>query len=786
MGDQIMMSSQEETMRMRTNLIALIISALAAVTASSQDYFPLQEGNQWTYSTSNGITMTMKVTGFADVGGVRCGIVETDVGGQVNKAYYALDAQGVKDHKLEMSGQEVTYDPPILRVRLPFEKGQSWTATFNQFGVAMTTRFESVGTKVIETKAGSFHCIVVRASTSVPGQGSMIADNYYAAGQGFVYQKIRTNDQEYEVTLTSLHVQPASSQPQPLPAGPARCPKCNTLVSPEAQFCPQCGTKLEPPKPAAPTVCPECGVQLPAGAKFCPACGEKIVVSPTLQRDENRIPSPLELEQYLSPVGNVMLYKPHDWNVIESNRSENGYAATIANPQETAVVLFITLPLNDNITDSVSLAGMCVTQFGIDVPGFKATSVQSTAGKDRTLMEIAYDDEGKKGCGHGYFFYNQRVGTIYFLLCHDDLWSQMRLVLTTIAANIAYTPDGIMTVTQQGRNLAARTPAPQGPVLSPAAMLQQARTRPAKPVTLVPAALLDQSLALQIPQGWNLEGQELKYVLCDHPQTRSRGMTSASYSIIPTPVVVPGVLSAPYQPPPQALDLIFRFTQSGTGLQILGEMPGEQAIPELAAATQPLRAQGLQVDARLLHVRFTSPASGMTLRGLFSVQCSSLPMSPVWQVSLDGSWAPENEFDEWLPLYLKIGATFSVNQQWEQANAQDRFYRQRRLNRGLQNSIAERNQAFDQYIDSVRDAGRSQDYSSWMWSQTTLGQGTWVAENEGARVYRTDKYGLEGPEGRIDDRAYNTASFTGQSPWDRSQLQLVDTRAEFERYVRPN
>jgi RNA polymerase subunit RPABC4/transcription elongation factor Spt4 len=766
---------------MRTNLTALVISALVAATASSQDYFPLQEGNQWTYTMSNSTAIIMKVTGFAEVRGVRCGVVETDVGGQVNKAYYAVDSQGVKDYGLEMAGQELTYDPPILRVKLPFEKGQSWTSTFNQFGTSLTTRFESVGTELIETKAGRFQCVIVRASTSTPGQGSMVADNYYAEGQGFVYQKIRTNGQEYEVTLTSSHVLPASPQPKPLPVEHLRCPKCNALVDANAQFCPECGTKLV--RPTAPTVCPKCDGQLPAGAKFCPACGEKIVLVPTSQRGENQAPSPPALEQYLSPVGNVMLYKPHDWNVIESNRSEYGYSATIANPQETAVVLFITLPIKDNITDSVTLAGVCVTHFGIDVPGFQATSVHSTVGKDRTLMEITYDDEGKKGCGHGYFFYTQRVGTIYLLLCHEDQWSQMRPLLTTIAANIAYTPDGITAVTQQGRDLAARTPAPQGHVLSPAAMLQQARTRPARPVTLVPAALPDQSLTLQIPQGWSLEGQELKYVLCDNPQTRNRGMTSVSYSIVPTPIVVPGVLNAPYQPPPQALDLILRSTQSGTGLQVLGEMPGEQAIPELAAAVQPLRAQGLQVDARLLHVEFNNPASGTTLRGLFSVQCSALPMSPVWQVTLDGSWAPDNELEDWLPVYLKIGETFNVNRQWEQANAQDRFYRQRRLNRNFQNSIAERNQAFDQYLDSARDAGRSQDYSSWMWSQTTLGQGTWVAENEGAQVYRTDGYGLEGPEGRIDSRAYNTANFTGHSPWDRSQLQLVDTRTEFERYV---
>jgi hypothetical protein len=70
-----------------------------------------------------------------------------------------------------------------------------------------------------------------------------------------------------------------------------------------------------------------------------------------------------------------------------------------------------------------------------------------------------------------------------------------------------------------------------------------------------------------------------------------------------------------------------------------------------------------------------------------------------------------------------------------------------------------------------------------MWSQTTLGQGSWVAENEGAKVYHTDSWGIEGPEGRIDSQAYNTTNFTGQNPWTGRDLEMIDTRAEYERYI---
>jgi len=107
---------------------------------------------------------------------------------------------------------------------------------------------------------------------------------------------------------------------------------------------------------------------------------------------------------------------------------------------------------------------------------------------------------------------------------------------------------------------------------------------------------------------------------------------------------------------------------------------------------------------------------------------------------------------------------------------------QRQLNRNLQDSIAGARQASEDYLDSLQNASRSRDYQAWAWSPTTLGQGTWVAENEGAQVYQTDSWGGQGPAGRVDSPAYNTTHFTGESPWGGA-LEQVDTRAEYERYA---
>jgi hypothetical protein len=184
-----------------------------------------------------------------------------------------------------------------------------------------------------------------------------------------------------------------------------------------------------------------------------------------------------------------------------------------------------------------------------------------------------------------------------------------------------------------------------------------------------------------------------------------------------------------------------------------------------------------------MHVRFTNVLTGQATRAIFVVQCSIKSISPVWQLSVHGSWGPDSEYDEWLPVFLRMGQTTQVNPQWLQGELRNQAVTQQRLFNNLQKSIAESNQAFDSYLDTVRDGSRSRDYISHMWSQTTLGQGSWVAESEGAKVYGTDSWGIEGPDGRIDDRAYNTTNFTGQNPWTGRNMGLIDTRAEYEKYI---
>lgn len=773
---------------MRAVRCAVVLIAALACAAPGADYFPLEKGNQWSYTMSNGAEMTVTVVGHAQIGSVRCAVVETRMGWQTQREYMAADAEGVKTYMTQAQDQEMRHDPPVLRVKLPVQEGQTWTSTVDQFGMAITTTNRWLGTERIQTPAGTFDCVKVQSSVAVPGQPPMVSISYYADGIGGVRQTMQAGGQEISAVLTATNVRPMQA-PTPTPpaeaAGKTNCPQCDAPVDAGAKFCPACGAKLVQRAPV--TTCPQCGTDLPAGARFCPECGKQMAATASSPQADGQDRPALQtgpaMEKYQSPDGKVLLYKPTDWTVDQEALGDGAFVLSVMEPEEKAAVMFVTFPTDEEIQDSVVLAARCLTALATEIPSLQTTRIHSTPERERTIAEITLTDDGEKGVGRGYFFHTQRTGTVYILVAHEDLWDAVRTTLTTVAANLAFAPEGVATVLERGRQFTNAAAASQdGRVLSPAAMIQKASHRAGRQVPLRRAALSDQSLVLQIPQGWSLQGQKIQFTTFDDPQTKLRGVGSGCHTVMPSQFAVPGTINAPYQPPLQALGLVLQLGEIGTDLELLGECPTEQVMPDASNSIRPLQAQGLQVDARLMHVRFRSIATGATLRGVFAVQCIAMPMSPVWQVMADGSWAPDEEYEEWLPLYLRIGKSTQVNQQWFGGEMQNRYARQQQLNRNLQNSIAESNQAFDQYMDTLQDADRSRDYISHMWSQTTLGQGTWVAENEGARVYRTDSWGIEGPEGRIDHSAFNTTNFTGQNPWG-GELEMVDTRAEYEKYI---
>ncbi len=109
------------------------------------------------------------------------------------------------------------------------------------------------------------------------------------------------------------------------------------------------------------------------------------------------------------------------------------YAVAVAEPQDDAVVLFMTFPVNETIKDSVALAAKCTEALEQQFPDLKVANMNSTPERERTIADLTLTAEGEKGTGHGYFFRTEKIGTVYFLLAKTAVWTELRPTLITIA-----------------------------------------------------------------------------------------------------------------------------------------------------------------------------------------------------------------------------------------------------------------------------------------------------------------------------------------------------------------
>ena len=702
---------------MRKIYSVLIVLFVWTSFASSQDYFPLREGNQWSYVMSNGVKISVQVTGYAEIDDVHCAIVESLIdngnGTQTTWEYMTVDTEGLKVYLSRTQDEEVVYNPPLKRIKLPFKQNQIWTSTINQGGVNLVTTYEAVGTRQISTNIGTFQCIEIQSRANIPGQTSMMSVNYYADGIGLVRQEMQIGSQTITSTLVSANVKPTD------------------MIA-----APRNGT--EPNVPSTQNV------------------EKEIVVDPNEEAT---------FDLYQSSLRKLMFYKPRNWNVSEFQYDNGVNVTSIVRPDESALVVFISFPEVADVNDTVSMSDTCINLFKKNIPDLEGKNIKTSSDKDLTTMNITFSEGDAKGVGNAYFFHTDRTGTGFLLLSRDDIWQKIRPTLVNIVSNIAYSTQDIEVVINKGKTLSDKMlSTEQEKIPNPVAVIQKARKIENKEKELIPSGLTDKSVTLEIPDGWNLEGSDEQFTLTDDDILNKCGMISKSQIVVPTSVTTPGTINTIYEIPSQVLGLILNYENIGTKMEIIGEIPYGQINSEIASSVKNMEAQRYLVDGRLLYVKFENSVTEKTTLGIFSVQCITMSMSSGWQFSIDGCWAQEDEFDEKLPLFLQINKTVKVNQKSDQNEKDKQYLLSQQFNRNLINSIADSKQVFDEYSDmSVNDI-LNMDYTSWMWSQTTLGQGIWVARSEGAIVNQTNSWGIKEPVDGDVDFFYNKVNFSEIKP----------------------
>ena len=156
-----------------------------------------------------------------------------------------------------------------------------------------------------------------------------------------------------------------------------------------------------------------------------------------------------------------------------------------------------------------------------------------------------------------------------------------------------------------------------------------------------------------------------------------------------------------------------------------------------------------------------------------------------WQCLVRGIWAPAQQFDKALPLLRKVLVSQRVDDARVMQNSQNTLARMRSNFAARQRAHAEVERSHDEYNRWWEEGQKSKEYQRHMYSQTSLGQSTWVVEREGGEVIETDFWGATDETGqRLEGKPWNTTNFDGRSPWTGDDLQEVNTYELWERHIR--
>ncbi len=214
----------------------MLVLALA-LAAQDAEFLPLKIGTTWSYRMSTGQTLEMRVAGTSVVASRPCTVLENVLGLQKTLEHVAVTADGLTAYKVENSSGALEYPTPILRVKLPFKAGETWTVQLQEGGQLNTYQYRCDGPETVKVPAGSFEAWKVTATLRL-AQGQAVMSVWYGKGAGMIKQVYDVNGQVMTAELATSSLQAA---PEPKP-GPRTCGKCGAVDKAAGKFCAECAT----------------------------------------------------------------------------------------------------------------------------------------------------------------------------------------------------------------------------------------------------------------------------------------------------------------------------------------------------------------------------------------------------------------------------------------------------------------------------------------------------------------------------------------------------------------
>jgi hypothetical protein len=179
--------------------LALSLGALPVLAGGADDpskpepsYYPLTVGNVWNYKTDDGKS-TWKVISQEKVDGQNCARIEVSFAGKPSCfEHIAVKPDGI--YRYSFNG--IRSEKPVLLLKLPPKKGDSWTVEVKASGEMLKGTFK-VDEEEVKVPAGTFKAFAVtfKQDTTVTGAVTVGCTYWFAADVGIVKLENKVGNQ---------------------------------------------------------------------------------------------------------------------------------------------------------------------------------------------------------------------------------------------------------------------------------------------------------------------------------------------------------------------------------------------------------------------------------------------------------------------------------------------------------------------------------------------------------------------------------------------------------------
>ncbi|HUK14031.1 MAG TPA: hypothetical protein VLW17_12080, partial [Thermoanaerobaculaceae bacterium] len=243
----------------------------------------------------------------------------------------------------------------------------------------------------------------------------------------------------------------------------------------------------------------------------------------------------------------------------------------------------------------------------------------------------------------------------------------------------------------------------------------------------------------------------------------------------------PGVVVSPYLPPDRAWAFVTSHFGLATDLRFVSVSPRR----ELAAAMAAVHTAG-PVEVEDLVYTYTSregrASKGYTLGFSFG---SRLDIG--WSFRHLSVAAPAERFDALVPSFTAMLESYRINEGWAAQYIAQGVQHLRQLQQQTSAIVTRNAQEIHQMMqDAYDERQRSHDYIDYQFTNFIRGQQDWVSSVEGGTVYHSDSWGTKNTiTGESwQGQPFNYVDFEGANPKYQEQMQAIDSRALFEKYIR--